>query len=368
MHAQIIAAPAPRSGAQSTCLATAKRFRGRREASLAWRPPPAAPLLPIGDGDGCCGAGRPAWRASSGCPSPSARSSSSGRCHRSTRRGRSSAGARLPLRVGGDAARAGCRDRRPGRCRSRRRARRARAAVLSGIGARSSIVRYDRQRVESSTPGSTSAPVGHASRHRVQLPHCSSPCVSGSSASVQMISAQEQPRTELGIDQAGVLADPAEPGVLRVHPLLHRAGVHVGARVERLGRRRRASTPAARRAAASGRRGSRRPRRSGRCGRRPRAGSVGVRPVGVVERAGDDDAARAAARRRGRRRGARPCAPSRPSRRRTRGRATRAGTRARESRRPARCRTGRSPARRPARFDRLRRRSRNLSPLGVGPN
>ena len=35
----------------------------------------------------------------------------------------------------------------------------------------SSIVRYERHRVESSTPGATSAPVGQASRHSVHVPH-----------------------------------------------------------------------------------------------------------------------------------------------------------------------------------------------------
>jgi hypothetical protein len=46
------------------------------------------------------------------------------------------------------------------------------ARSASGIDDRSSMVRYERQRLESSTAGSTSAPVGHASRQRVQLPHC----------------------------------------------------------------------------------------------------------------------------------------------------------------------------------------------------
>ena len=143
---------------------------------------------------------------------------------------------------------------------------------LRDFGARSSMVRYDRHRVESSTPGSTRAPVGHASRHRVQVPHCSRPWRVGLERQAGDHDAQEQPRAQLGIDEAGVLADPPEPGVLRVHAFLHRAGVHVGQRVERLARTPGASTPPARRAAASGRRGSRRPRRSGRCGRRPRAG------------------------------------------------------------------------------------------------
>ena len=47
-----------------------------------------------------------------------------------------------------------------------------------------------------------------------------------------MISDEKHPRSELGVDHAGVLADPAEPGVLRVDAFLHRAGVDVGARLE----------------------------------------------------------------------------------------------------------------------------------------
>ena len=69
------------------------------------------------------------------------------------------------------AAPRGCTDRRPGRCRSRTRARRAPAAASSGISFFSSIVRYERHRVASSTPGATSASVGHASRHLVHAPH-----------------------------------------------------------------------------------------------------------------------------------------------------------------------------------------------------
>ena len=42
-----------------------------------------------------------------------------------------------------------------------------------------------------------------------------------------MISDRKDPRSELGIDQAGVLADPAEARVLRVDALLHRPGVDV---------------------------------------------------------------------------------------------------------------------------------------------
>ena len=43
---------------------------------------------------------------------------------------------------------------------------------------------------------------------------------------------EEDPRTQLGVDQAGVLADPAQTGVLRVDPLLHRPGIDISARFE----------------------------------------------------------------------------------------------------------------------------------------
>ena len=43
---------------------------------------------------------------------------------------------------------------------------------------------------------------------------------------------QEQPRSDFAVDQARVLPDPAEPRVLRVHALLHRACVHIGSPVE----------------------------------------------------------------------------------------------------------------------------------------
>ena len=46
---------------------------------------------------------------------------------------------------------------------------------------------------------------------------------------------QEQPRAELGVDEAAVLADPAEAGILRVDALLDRPRVDVRARLERLG-------------------------------------------------------------------------------------------------------------------------------------
>ena len=46
---------------------------------------------------------------------------------------------------------------------------------------------------------------------------------------------QQEPRPRVLINDAGVLADPSEACILRVYPLLHRAGVDVCACVERLG-------------------------------------------------------------------------------------------------------------------------------------
>src|SRR5262249_33596074 len=47
---------------------------------------------------------------------------------------------------------------------------------------------------------------------------------------------EKDPGPERRVDDAGVLANPADAGVLRIHTLLHRTGVDVGARVERLSR------------------------------------------------------------------------------------------------------------------------------------
>ena len=68
-----------------------------------------------------------------------------------------------------------CRDstgRRPGRCRSRRPARRARRGSRSGIAA-GACVQYERHFVESTKPGSSSAPVGQASMQSVHDPQSS---------------------------------------------------------------------------------------------------------------------------------------------------------------------------------------------------
>ena len=127
-------------------------------------------------------------------------------------------------------------DRLPGRCRSRRRATPIAGAVLGGISPRSSIVRYEMQRVESSTPGATSACVGHASRQSVQVPHWSSAGASTSSGRLQMISARKIHEPSCGLITQVFLPIQPMPGVLRVDALLHRAGIDVGARLERLGR------------------------------------------------------------------------------------------------------------------------------------
>src|SRR4029077_16359201 len=48
---------------------------------------------------------------------------------------------------------------------------------------------------------------------------------------------EEDPRSEPRVDDARVLANPADAGILRVDPFLDRTSVNVGARVERLRRR-----------------------------------------------------------------------------------------------------------------------------------
>ena len=72
----------------------------------------------------------------------------------------------------GAARRRGSTDRRPGRCRSRRPGIEL-GAIASGIAA-GACVQYDRHFVASTTPGSSSAPVGHASMQSVHEPQSSS--------------------------------------------------------------------------------------------------------------------------------------------------------------------------------------------------
>ena len=85
--------------------------------------------------------------------------------------------------------------------------------------------------------------------------------------------AKEQPRAELGVDETGVLADPAQPGVLRVDALLDGTGIDIRPRVERLGRLLAHPVEQCRRAAPSARRDSRRPTHTGRFARHRQATS-----------------------------------------------------------------------------------------------
>ena len=149
----------------------------------------------------------------------------------------------------------------------------------------------------------------------------------------------------LGVDHAGVLADPAEPGVLRVDALLDRTGVDVGPAP-------RAPSPASARSHVEH---ALEPRldhdvvvvapRVARDRRLRAVGGLGrVRAVGVVDRAEDDHRARRRQDRADVHRGARRSAAGSPSRRHARRRAIRAGSRAPGARRPARCRRGRTRA------------------------
>ena len=89
------------------------------------------------------------------------------------------------------------------------------------------------QRVASSVPGATRAPVGQAEMHAVQSPHWSNPGSSGVEGQARDEAPEEEPRAQLGVDDAAVLADPADAGVLRVDALLNGPGVHVRPRVKR---------------------------------------------------------------------------------------------------------------------------------------
>ena len=262
-------------------------------------------------------------------PFSSARSSSSDRCHKSSsagRRGRRAAatpasaghavdGVLVPgTDVLADVAAVGV-------------MRRCLAALLRESLPLVSIVRYDRHRVASSTCGSTSAPVGHASRQQRAGPALIERRLVGLELQIGDDHGQEQPGPELGVDQARVLADPAEPGVLRVDALLHRTGVDV-ARAPRSRPPPRARSrldqrvqPALdddvivvapgvardRRAIAARRTRS---SRAGRCCRSCRGDDRARRGQDVPDVA----------------RGARPIAAGSASRRRSRGRATRGGT------------------------------------------
>ena len=116
-----------------------------------------------------CAAGRSAWRASSRCPRAPA-SSSSDIAASSPRAGRSQTARGCHAGSSRPAAPRST-DTPPGRCRSRTRACRCRRRSSSGMSPRCSIVRYEMQRVAVEHAGATSACVGHASRHSVQVPH-----------------------------------------------------------------------------------------------------------------------------------------------------------------------------------------------------
>ena len=179
---------------------------------------------------------------------------------------------------------------------------------------RSSIVRYEMQRVESSTPGADE----RLRRARLEAQRAGAALVERRRVDLERQAAddlaEKQPRAELGVDDAGVLADPADARVLRVDALLHRAGVDVGARLERL--RCRGAHPREQRVE---------PRADhvvivvapgvARDLRATRIGALGrVRPVDVVDRPRDDDGSALKAGRGARRRGDRRIAADRPSR------------------------------------------------------
>ena len=82
------------------------------------------------------------------------------------------------------------------------------------------------QRRASSTYGATNASVGQASRHAVHVPQWSAAngCV-GFQLHIGEQRGEEEPATELLVEQQRVLADPAEPGELRELALQERRGI-----------------------------------------------------------------------------------------------------------------------------------------------
>ena len=159
--------------------------------------------------------------------------------------------------------RRGSTGRRPGRCRSRRPGPRAGRGRPPGSRART-CVQYERHRVASSTPGSSSAPVGHASMQRVHEPQPARIGGVGSSSAA----GDERPEHDPGAvplgDQHRVLAVEADAGAsggLAVDVLV-RVDEHAVGGAERARRARRASRAARR---------SRRARRSAAAARGPAA-------------------------------------------------------------------------------------------------
>ena len=158
-------------------------------------------------------------------------------------------------------------------------------ASRPGSGPLCSMVRYAMHCVASSTRGSTSAPVGQASRHRVQVPQrSSSKGESGGKREVGEHGADEEKGARPGPNEHRVLADPSQAGALGQLALRHRAGVDVGMRD---GRRARAARRPSRSRRDGSPDGSPRPRVLGDAGRP--ATAVGM--VVVVE---DDHDRRAA--------------------------------------------------------------------------
>ena len=186
-------------------------------------------------GSGAAGARRP---ASSRCLSaaPAAR-------RPSATRGRAAAARPAPLAAAmpdpprPPSSAAGCTGRRPGRCRSRMRERRSPRGTLRG-----SPLVLDGQVGQAARRVEHTGLDERAGRARRQAQRARSTLIEHRLAGLEIEVGddlgQEDPGTELGIDQARVLADPAKPGVLRVNALLHGSGVDVAARLEFLPSRR----------------------------------------------------------------------------------------------------------------------------------
>jgi hypothetical protein len=123
----------------------------------------------------------------------------------------------------------------PDRCRTRtpgsRSAAAARAESVPVLDrqVRDAARRVDDRRAVRVAP--SSAPVGHASTHALQVPQWSSlERRVGSSSSSSSSEPRKKYEPRRGCDEHGVAAEPAEPGALRQLALEHRSGVDVRAR------------------------------------------------------------------------------------------------------------------------------------------
>ena len=167
---------------------------------------------------------------------------------------------------------------RPGKCRSRRRAARWARAIPaeSRRAARSSGTKCSAARPERTAR--RCAPVGQASMHRLQFPHKSGAGVSAASSdaarsSVVTITPRNNHEPRFFIDEACVFREPAEPRIFRGDAFDDRAGIHVGARLEGLREFAAQMFESALRVFRQAHCDSRRPRRSGRSSREdPRCG------------------------------------------------------------------------------------------------